>query len=93
MALMEESNHQSLLDLQNEISDGVNMIQTIQMLYDHLKREKKEAAQAMTTRGRSPGPYSSQNLRNRSTSASRFQKSGAAAHAAGGPTDYAKYDS
>lgn len=29
MALMEESNHQSLLDLQNEISDGVNMIQTI----------------------------------------------------------------
>lgn len=26
MAMMEESNHQSLLDLQNEISDGVNMI-------------------------------------------------------------------
>lgn len=90
MALMEESNHQSLLDLQNEISDGVNMIQTIQMLYDHLKREKKEAA---TTRGRSPGPHSTQNLRNRSTSASRFQKGGAAAHAAGGPADYAKYDS
>ena len=25
MALMDESNHQSLLDLQNEIADGINM--------------------------------------------------------------------
>ena len=90
MAQMEETNHQSLLDLQNEISDGTNMIQTIQILYDHLKREKKE--QAVNNRGRSPGP-NSQNFRNRSTSAGRFTKGNAAANAAGNPTDYAKYDS
>ena len=37
------------------------MIQTIQMLYDHLKREKKEAGQAAVTRGRSPGGGGSYN--------------------------------
>jgi hypothetical protein len=92
MAMMEESNHQSLLDLQNEISDGVNMIQTISMLCDHLKREKKEAALSVTTRGRSPGGYA-QSLRNRSASGGRYPKAnGAAANAGGGPADYAKYD-
>lgn len=69
------------------------MIQTISMLCDHLKREKKEAAQSITNRGRSPGGYA-QSLRNRSASGNRYPKPGAAAaHAGGGPGDYAKYDS
>ena len=62
------------------------------MLCDHLKREKKEAALSVTTRGRSPGGYA-QSLRNRSASGGRYPKAnGAAANAGGGPADYAKYD-
>lgn len=32
LAMLEESNHQGLLDLQNEISDGPNVAQTIGLL-------------------------------------------------------------
>jgi len=91
MATMEESNHQSLLDLQNEISDGTSMIQTISLLCDQLKREKKEVAQSLTTRGRSPGGLGN-SLRNRSASGNRYQKTAAAAAGNAHP-EYAKQDS
>lgn len=53
MAQMDESNHQSLLDLQNEISDGHNMVSIIAALCDTIKREKRNSNE--TARGRSPG--------------------------------------
>ena len=90
MAQMDESNHQSLLDLQNEISDGHNMISIIAALCDTIKREKRAANES--SRGRSPGGGQSyaQTLRNRSNSTKRGQ-----APVGAGLThpDYAKYDS
>jgi hypothetical protein len=44
LANLEESNHQSLLDLQNEIADGPNMVQTIGYLCEQLKRERIESS-------------------------------------------------
>ena len=69
MAQMEESNHQLLLDLQNEISDGHNIVQIVSQLCESLKREKRDS-NSQSLRGRSPGGYA-QTLRNRSTSANR----------------------
>ena len=53
LAVMDESNHQSILDLQNEIADGSNMLDIIGSLSLVLKREIREGS-----RGRSPGPAS-----------------------------------
>jgi len=67
LAMLEESNHQALLDLQNEISDGPNASQIIGYLAEQLKKEKMETS-SNAPRGRSPGLG---NLRNRSASANR----------------------
>ena len=88
LAQLEESNHQSLLDLQNEIADGLSVAQTIGFLCEQLKKEKIENHQ---TRGRSRGGGQSpayntyENARNRSTSANR--------RVAQAQPDYSKYDS
>jgi len=37
LAILEETNHNGLLDLQNEISDGQNMVATIGYLCEQLK--------------------------------------------------------
>jgi hypothetical protein len=42
LAQLEENNHQSLLDLQNEIADGISVAQTIGYLCDQLRKEKIE---------------------------------------------------
>ena len=76
LANLEESNHQSLLDLQNEIADGPNMINTIGYLCEQLKKERIEFNQ--TQRGRSPGGYSAK----RNTSNNRAPVA----------ADYSKYD-
>jgi chromosome segregation ATPase len=76
LANLEESNHQSLLDLQNEIADGPSMVSTIGHLCEQIKREKLDFSQ--TQRGRSPGGYSAK----RSASNSR----------APAAADYSKYD-
>ena len=70
LATLEESNHQSLLDLQNEISDGPKTIGIIQNLCAQLKSERIENV-GQTNRGRSPGRYGNSNTRGRSTSANK----------------------
>ena len=51
LAELEESNHQSYLDLRNEIADGTNASETIGLLCEQMKKERIE--QAQTNRGRS----------------------------------------
>ena len=67
LAELEESNHQSYLDLRNEIADGTNASETIGLLCEQMKKERIE--QAQTNRGRSTSQYANQ--RNRSTSGNR----------------------
>lgn len=42
LAVLEESNHQGLLDLQNEIQDGPSMVQAIGHLCEQLKKERND---------------------------------------------------
>ena len=77
LAILEESNHQGLLDLQNEIQDGPSMVQAIGNLCEQLKKERIEFN--ATQRGRSPGAYG----RARSSSNNRV---------AAPAYDYSKYD-
>jgi len=67
LATLEESNHQSQLDLKNEISDGPKTSAIVGMLCDQLKKERIE--NASQSRGRSPAKYASN--RQRSASGNR----------------------
>ena len=47
LQVLEESNLATLSDFQYEISDGINIIQMVAQLSDHLKREKLEIEDEM----------------------------------------------
>ena len=83
LAALEESNHQALLDLQNEVSDGPNAVSVIGMLCDQLKKERMDN---QPNRGRSPARSLN---RNRSNSANRTRGGAAPANT---DSDYGKYD-